>query len=124
MYAIIRDGGKQYKVSEGDIVDLERRDVSPNDEIDLKDVLLVSDAEGGARLGSPTLDGAVVKATVLGEVRGKKIYVIKYKRRKGYRRKTGHRQNYIRVRISKILESAPVAEPVTEAETEPAPVEA
>jgi len=123
MYAIIRDGGKQYKVSEGDIVDLERRDVSPDDEIELKDVLVVSDAEGGTRLGAPTIEGAVVKAKVLGEVRGKKIYVIKYKRRKGYRRKTGHRQNYMRVRISKILESTE-STPVAEAETEPAPVEA
>ena len=123
MYAIIRDGGKQYKVSEGDIVDLERRDVSPDDEIELKDVLVVSDAEGGTRLGTPTIDGAMVKAKVLGEVRGKKIYVIKYKRRKGYRRKTGHRQNYMRVRISKILESTE-STPVAEAETEPAPVEA
>ncbi len=103
MYAVIEDSGTQFKVSEGDIirVDLRQGDDTP-DAIEFDRVLLVSDGEGDTRLGRPVLDGAKVSADVLTEVRGDKVTIIKFRRRKGYRRKKGHRQRFLRVRITGI----------------------
>ncbi len=99
MYAVVRTGGKQYKVSPGDVVDVERiPDVKKGDEIILNDVLLFRD-EG---VFEPNPKGVVVRALVEGEFKGKKIIVFKYKRRKNYQRKKGHRQIYTRLKILSI----------------------
>jgi len=102
MYAVIEDSGTQFKVSEGDIirVDLRQGDDTP-DSIDFDKVLMIS-GDGEPKIGTPQLSGAKVEAEVLTEVRGQKITVIKFKRRKGYRRKKGHRQKFLRVRVTKI----------------------
>jgi len=102
MYAVIRDGSRQHKVEPGDIVNLDRRDAESGDTMDLDDVLLVAD-DDDVRIGTPRVDGAVVKAVVVGEVKGDKIIVFKYKRRKDSRNKTGHRQRYTQVRIDEIV---------------------
>lgn len=102
MYAVIRDGSRQHIVQPGDTVNLDRRDVPSGEMVDLEDVLLVAD-DDGVRIGTPRVDGAVVKAVVVGEVKGDKIVVLKYKRRKDSRRKTGHRQRYTQVRIDEII---------------------
>ncbi len=102
MYAVIEDSGTQFKVSEGDIirVDLRQGDQTP-DTIEFDRVLMVGgDAE--PRIGRPVLDGAKVNAEVLTEVRGDKITIIKFRRRKGYKRKKGHRQRFLRVKITGI----------------------
>lgn len=104
MYAIIEDSGTQFKVSEGDIV---RVDLRPGDEapesINFDRVLMIGGREGvEPTLGSPLVDGAKVEAEVLTEVRGDKITIFKFRRRKGYRRKKGHRQRFLRVRVTRI----------------------
>lgn len=104
MYAIIQDSGSQMKVSEGDVFEIDLRDASPDDEIKLDRVLMVSDGKGTkkTKLGTPYIDGAFVTARVVGETRGRKIDVIKFKRRKGYRRQQGHRQRYLTIEVLKI----------------------
>jgi large subunit ribosomal protein L21 len=101
MYAIIADGGRQYKVEEGQELEIDYRENSSGDELKFDRVLAVSNEEG-LRMGNPTVDGASVTAEVLGPVKGEKIFVQKLRRRKNFRRRTGHRQIYTRVRISKI----------------------
>jgi large subunit ribosomal protein L21 len=103
MYAVIQDSGSQFKVSEGDIIRVDLRDLADDqNEITFDNVLLTSDGEGDTKIGKPTVDGAKVTAEVLTEVKGKKITIIKYKRRKGYRRKRGHTQHFLRVRVTDI----------------------
>ncbi len=103
MYAIIEDSGTQIKVATGDVVDLDLRDAAPSDTITFDRVLLISAGDSApATIGTPYIKGAQVKAEVLEEIKGEKIDVIKFKRRKGYRVKTGHRQRYLRVRIGEI----------------------
>lgn len=103
MYAVIETGGKQYRVQPGDVLDIELLPDLDDDQttIEFDRVLMVSGDEG-VRTGSPVLDGATVKATLLSEVRGPKVRVFKMKRRKGYRRTNGHRQDYLRVKIDDI----------------------
>ena len=100
MYAVIETGGKQYRVQAGDVIDVERL---PEDgsQIVFDRVLLVGD-ESDVRVGNPLVEGAEVHAERLREVRGPKVTVFKMKRRKGYRRKTGHRQNLLQVEIKDI----------------------
>ena len=100
MYAIFVDGGRQYKVSEGDELVVDFRDVNLGGQVTFDRVLAV----GGdtLKLGQPALSGAVVTAEVLGPVQGPKLVVQKMRRRKNFRRKTGHRQILTRVRINKI----------------------
>ena len=105
MYAVIQTGGKQDRVAPGDIVDVERLpDVSEESpDVVFDRVLLIGDDDGDdIKVGSPTVEGAAVKAVRMADVRGPKVVVFKMKRRKGYRRKRGHRQNYLRVRIQDI----------------------
>ncbi len=104
MYAIIEDSGTQIKVASGDILDIDLRDKPDNDTLTFDKVLAVGDADSdsAATIGTPYISGASVTATVLDEVQGEKIDVIKYKRRKGYRRKAGHRQKFLRVKITDI----------------------
>lgn len=102
-YAVVKTGGKQYKISEGDIVEVERLALDGKKEVVFDDVLLYT-ADGVVKVGTPLLSNVEVKATVLGDVRGKKIRVAKYKAKVRYRRVTGHRQSLTRVQISSISE--------------------
>jgi large subunit ribosomal protein L21 len=101
MYAIIDDHGRQLTVREGDVVDLDLKDAAEKESIVFDRVLMVRD-DAGTRIGTPTVAGAKVLATVLGETSGKKLVIRKFKRRKNYRRKQGHRQHYTQVRIDSI----------------------
>lgn len=101
MYAIISDGGRQYRVQEGQEIDLDYRDISKGESIKFDRVLAVS-SEGGLKLGSPLVSGATVMGEVLGVQMGDKVYIQKMRRRKTYRRRTGHRQMYTRVLVRKI----------------------
>lgn len=99
MYAIIATGGKQYKVSEGDVVKVEKLDAEVGSTVDFDTVLAVSD--GTLKVGGDVAK-ATVSATVLDQGRGKKVIVYKYKRKTGYHKKNGHRQAYTAVKIDKI----------------------
>ncbi len=101
MYAIIETGGKQYRVKPGDIVNVELLKGQPGDEVELGKVLLVAN-ENGTQAGSAVAN-AVVKATILGEAKGPKLTIFKYKPKIRYRRKTGHRQTYTRLKIGDIV---------------------
>ncbi len=101
MYAIIRTGGKQYRVEQGATIYVERLEAETGSQVTLDDVLAVS-AESGLRVGTPRVDGASVRGTVLEQARDRKIRVFKFKKRKHYRRTKGHRQSYTAVRIDAI----------------------
>lgn len=101
MYAIVLDGGRQYRVIEGQQIDVDYREVADGSELTFDQVLAVS-GEQGLTVGKPVIAGARVTAEVIGLAKGEKIYVQKFRRRKNYRRRTGHRQWYTRVRINKI----------------------
>ncbi|MEF9840642.1 MAG: 50S ribosomal protein L21 [Lachnospiraceae bacterium] len=100
MYAIIATGGKQYKVAEGDIIKVEKLGVEAGETFTFDQVLAVSDSE--MKVGSPTVSGATVTASVIGDGKGKKVIVYKYKRKTGYHNKNGHRQQFTAVKIEKI----------------------
>ena len=100
-YAVISSGGKQYKVREGETVHVERLDGDVGAEIVFDHVLMHSDGEN-VSIGTPVLENAVVKGHVIDQGKHSKVIVFKYKRRKGYRRKQGHRQPYTCVRIDQI----------------------
>jgi large subunit ribosomal protein L21 len=100
MYAIIATGGKQYRVSEGDVIFIEKIDAEVDSTVSF-DVLLVGN-DGEVKVGTPLVEGAKVEGKVLGQVRGEKIIVYKYKSKKNYHRKNGHRQPYTKVEITKI----------------------
>jgi large subunit ribosomal protein L21 len=101
MFAVIRTGGKQYRVAPNDIIEIERIAGEPGDIVELGEVLLL----GGdsPQTGSPTVAGALVAAELVEHIRGEKIIVFKKKRRKNYRRKNGHRQSLTMLRITEIL---------------------
>jgi len=102
MYAIIEDGGRQYKVEEGQELELDYHEFPPRgQQITFERVLAIRD-DDGLKMGRPTLVGAVVTGEVLGPMQGPKLVIQKFRRRKTYRRKTGHRQLYTRVRITAI----------------------
>jgi large subunit ribosomal protein L21 len=101
MYAVVRTGGKQLRVAPGDAVRVEKLDGAVGDRVELNEVLLVG-GESDARIGTPLVEGAKVVGTITAQDRGDKITVFKMKRRKGYRRKTGHRQYYTEVRVDEI----------------------
>lgn len=100
MYAIIATGGKQYKVAEGDIIKVEKLGVEAGSSFTFDQVLAVNNGE--LVVGEPTVAGASVTATVIGDGKAKKIIVYKYKRKTGYHKKNGHRQSYTEVKIEKI----------------------
>ena len=103
MYAIIEDSGTQIKVAEGDVIEVDPRDGLDSGALVFEKVLVLSDPEkSNTTIGSPYVSGASVKATIVEPTKGPKLHVIKYKRRKGYRRKTGHRQSYLRIKIDSI----------------------
>lgn len=99
MYAIIENGGKQYKVSEGDVLKVEKLNAATGDTVTFDQVVAVSD--NGLKVGADVAN-ATVSATVVGEGKGKKVIVYKYKRKTGYHKKNGHRQPYTQVKIEKI----------------------
>ena len=101
MYAIIVDGGRQYRVEPGMEVVVDFRDLAAGENLEFSTVLAVG-GDDGVKLGSPTLAGATVTASVLGPKQGEKVYVQKFRRRKHYKRRTGHRQIYTRVKIESI----------------------
>ncbi len=100
MYAIIATGGKQYRVSEGDVIYVEKLDAQVDSTVSF-DVLLMG-GDGEVKVGTPVVDGAKVEGKVVGQIRGEKIVVFKYKSKKNYRRKQGHRQPYTKIEITKI----------------------
>jgi large subunit ribosomal protein L21 len=102
MYAVIKTGGKQYRVSPGDSVEVEKLPHEVGEQIDLDQVLLVANG-AGLQVGRPLVKGAVVKATVTRQVKGRKVIIFKHRSSKRYRRKRGHRQNYTRLRIDEIV---------------------
>ncbi|WP_372997954.1 50S ribosomal protein L21 [Lutispora sp.] len=101
MYAIIKTGGKQYRVTEGDVIFVEKLPYAEGDKVKFDEVLLVG-GDGEIKTGTPVIDGASVEATVLKNGKARKIIVFKYKPKKDYRRKQGHRQPYTKVQIDKI----------------------
>jgi large subunit ribosomal protein L21 len=104
MYAVIRTGGKQYRVAPDDVIQVERLTAEPGKSVDFDEVLLVGNG-AATTAGTPLVAGAKVRAEVLEEVRGDKIIVFKKKRRQGYRRKKGHRQNLTVLRITDITDA-------------------
>ena len=100
MYAIIATGGKQYKVTEGDIITIEKLGLEDGADVKFDQVLAVNN--GTLTVGAPTVNGATVTGTVVKEGKGKKVIVYKYKRKSGYHKKNGHRQAFTQVKINKI----------------------
>ena len=102
MYAVIKTGGKQYRVSPGDSVEVELLPFQVGEKIELDQVLLVAE-ESGTKIGRPLVEGAKVKATITRQAKGRKVVVFKFRRNNRYRRKKGHRQHYTRLRIEEIV---------------------
>lgn len=102
MYAIIRTGGKQYRVVVGDTVKVETLEAEAGSEVTLNDVLLVAAEDGSIKAGKPVVEGASVKATVLSHGRSDKVRIFKFRRRKHSMKSGGHRQNYTELKIEAI----------------------
>ena len=100
-HAIIMTGGKQYRVAEGDVIFVEKMDAAAGESVKFEQVLAVLDGEN-TKVGTPTVEGACVEATVVKNGKGKKIHVLRYKAKKGEKKKIGHRQPYTKVEITKI----------------------
>ncbi len=100
MYAVIVTGGKQYKVTEGEILNVEKLDNQPGDKLKFEPIMCAKDDK--AVIGTPTVEGASVSAEVLGSGRDKKIMIFKYKAKKNVRKRQGHRQSYTQIKITKI----------------------
>jgi large subunit ribosomal protein L21 len=100
-YAVVEDGGKQYKAVEGQTIEVDHFDSEIGEQLDLERVLLIVDGED-VQVGTPLVEGAKVQATVVSQVKGPKVVVFKYKPKKRYRVKTGHRQKYTRLQIDSI----------------------
>ncbi|MBI2755287.1 MAG: 50S ribosomal protein L21 [Chloroflexi bacterium] len=103
MFAIIETGGKQYRVQPGDTIEVERLTGEPGGNLDLDRVLMIGGEGATTAVGTPTVAGAVVKAEVVDHHRGEKIIVFRFKSKVRYRRKTGHRQDLTRLRITDIV---------------------
>ncbi|MEN8198095.1 MAG: 50S ribosomal protein L21 [Pseudomonadota bacterium] len=117
MYAVFKTGGKQYRAAKGDTVKIEKLDAAEGDNVEFADVLLVGEGQD-VKIGTPLVSGSKVKAKVLTQAKDKKIDVIKFKRRKNYRRTLGHRQWFTLVEITGITGSArkkAAAKPASEA---------
>ena len=116
MYAVIRTGGKQYKVAPQDVLQIEKIDGGAGDAVQFQEVLMIS-GEGEPHIGSPAIAGAVVSAEVVEQGRGPKVIIFKKRRRQNYRRKRGHRQELTTVRILEILaDGQAAAKPAKQAE--------
>jgi large subunit ribosomal protein L21 len=104
-YAIVESGGKQYKAVEGETIEVDLLPLEVGNPVELQQVLLVA-SDGNVSVGTPNVGGAMVKATVVDHVKGRKVLVFKYKTRVRYRRKKGHRQHYTRLKINEIVAAA------------------
>jgi len=102
VYAIVESGGRQYRAEEGQSFSVEKLPYEVGEQIELSSVLLLAD-DAGVQIGQPTVPGASVKATVVDQYRGKKIFVWKYKPKTRYRRRMGHRQSYTLLRVDEIV---------------------
>jgi large subunit ribosomal protein L21 len=121
MFAVIRTGGKQYKVAKDDVIVVERLTAEPGSKIQLDDVLMVGEDGQAPSVGAPLLDGAAVTAEVVEQTRGDKIIVFKKKRRHNYRRTYGHRQDLTVLRITDIVAKGAKKAPAKKPEAKPAP---
>ena len=101
MYAVVKTGGKQYKVAEGQYLKVEKLDGNEGDSIELDQVLMIADGEN-LKIGSPMIDGGKVTAKIKSHGRGKKVEIMKFHRRKHHQKKTGHRQYYTEIEITAI----------------------
>jgi large subunit ribosomal protein L21 len=117
-YAIVENGGKQYKAVEGGTIEVDRMPMDVGKKVDLKDVLLVVDGKE-VTVGTPKVSGAKVKATVLDQFKAPKIIVFKYKSRQRYRVKQGHRQQYTRLLIEEIITKTSAKKETAESKAEP-----
>ncbi len=102
MYAVMKTGGKQYKVSEGIILKVEKLEAEVGDKITFDEILFLTDSEGNVKVGNPVVSDAKIIAEVIQQGREKKVIVYKYKRRKNYHKKQGHRQPFTKLKIEKI----------------------
>ncbi len=103
VYAIISDGAHQYRVEEGDVFEVQRKDLDEDVKTyEFDRVLLVGDIDDGPKIGQPLVEGAKVSASVLGEIKGNKITIRKYRRRKNSSTKQGHRQKFLQLKVDKI----------------------
>lgn len=100
MLAVVKTGGKQYIIKEGDTFDIEKIEGEEGKKITLDNILLVSDGE--LKIGDPIINNAKAEAEIIKQFKGEKVEIIKYKKKTGYRRKTGHRQQYTKIKINKI----------------------
>lgn len=101
MYAVFKSGGKQYRVQEGEVVRLEKIEVATGESVDFEEVLLVANGDD-LKVGAPVVNGAKVTAEVVGQVRGDKVKIVKFRRRKHSRKQQGHRQWFTEVKITGI----------------------
>jgi large subunit ribosomal protein L21 len=101
MFAVLKTGGKEYRVAKGDVIRVEKLEGNVGDQVTLREVLMVS-GEGQVHLGTPKLDNAVITGEIVSELKGKKVLTYKMKRRKNYRRMKGHRQTYTYLRVNEI----------------------
>jgi large subunit ribosomal protein L21 len=101
MFAVLKTGGKEYRVAKGDVIRVEKLAGKVGDQVALKDVLMVS-GEGQVQVGTPNVDNAIITGEIVREVKGKKILTYKMKRRKNYRRMKGHRQTYTYLKVNEI----------------------
>lgn len=104
MYAVVKSGGKQHRVREGDLIRVEKLDGEVGANVTFDHVLMVA-GDGDARIGTPVVEGASVEAEIVQQIKAKKVLVFKKKRRKNYRRMYGHRQPYTHLRVNKIVVS-------------------
>ena len=102
MEAIFRDGGRQYRVQQGETLEVDYREAEAGSTIEFNEVLFVGDESGSPKVGAPLVEGAKVVGKVLGDVKGKKLIIFRFKRRKNVRVKRGHRQKYTAVKITSI----------------------
>jgi large subunit ribosomal protein L21 len=101
MYAVVKTGGKEYRISQGDLIRVEKMEGKVGDQVTMKDILMVSH-EDQVQVGNPLLGNAVVTGEIVQQVKGKKVLIYKMKRRKNYRRTKGHRQTYTYIRVNDI----------------------
>ncbi|HJX60042.1 MAG TPA: 50S ribosomal protein L21 [Thermodesulfobacteriota bacterium] len=101
MYAVVKTGGKEYRISQGDLIRVEKMEGKAGDRVTMKDILMVSH-EGQVQVGNPLLANAVITGEIVQQVKGKKVLIYKMKRRKNYRRTKGHRQTYTYIRVNDI----------------------
>ncbi|MDH5485832.1 MAG: 50S ribosomal protein L21 [Gammaproteobacteria bacterium] len=101
MYAVVKTGGKQYKVTQGEYLKVEKLEGIQGDTVELNDVLMIADGDN-LKIGTPLVDGGKVTATIKSQGRGKKVEIMKFRRRKHHQKKTGHRQSYTEIEITAI----------------------